>query len=114
MSRTLMQPKIYNLRLNLEQVQHTADGWVENRKLVDEDHLPLYDSQLQDILDQFRSQDVVIEVDIASQPDIDSDFEVARSTMDEIKQYLSDMSTDPHEFYQLSSKIERLEKVLFG
>lgn len=60
MSRVLLQPKLYSLRLNLEQVQHVSDGLIENRRNIEERHIELYDSQVEDILDQFRGQGVEI------------------------------------------------------
>lgn len=61
MTRTLMQPKIYNLRLNLEQVGFVAEGLTDNRSKVADESLPLYDSMVEDLFDQFRSQGLAIE-----------------------------------------------------
>ncbi len=63
----LLQPKQISLRLNLEQVQHIADGLLDNRAKFEGKDLDLYDSQTADVLEQFEQQRVFF-------PDVDLDI----------------------------------------
>lgn len=109
----MLQPKTIYLRLNLEQANHTIDGWVENRDNIVEEHLPLYDSQCRDIIDQLAGQGVHIEFEEVETEESD-DFQQAMDVMKDMVNFIQDASMDPMERGMLFGKLNKLNTVLFG
>jgi 3-isopropylmalate dehydratase small subunit len=109
-----MQPKLYHLRLSLEQLHHTTDGWVENRKCIDEDSLDLYDSQFADVLDQFQSQGVEILIDLEDQDTHEEEAREASEIMDLLYRDVLKSSMDEMERAIVVERIQKLNTLLFG
>jgi hypothetical protein len=103
---------MYSLRLNLEQLNNVIDGWVENRKHIEENSLDSYDAQFQDILEQFSRQGV--EVIIEPENDRIDDEQKAHDLIDSMKDLITDLSMDRMEMALLLGRFTELEFVLFG
>lgn len=123
MSRVLLQPKIYQLRLNLEQVQHTTDGWVENRRRIADHSLPLYDSQMEDIFDQFRSQGIQVHLSDEHVETVEQEVRQALALIEEMKEIAIDLEgamnsrTQRHQSeqaYLIQEKLNQLRILLVG
>lgn len=96
----------------MEQIQHTADGWVENRKNIDPKYLPLYDSQMQDVMGQFASQDV--HIDLQLEDNQTDEASQAAALIYQINRNLEWFDIDPHEYQKIKNQINELKTILFG
>lgn len=97
----------------MEQTNHTVNGWVEGRKNIREDHLPLYDSLSQDIIQQLASQGVYVEFETNEEEESD-DAAKAKELMTELQQTIHLTSMDPSEYGILRDQLNKLNHVLFG
>ncbi len=111
-----LAPKLYYLRLDLEQVQHIFDGLIENRKLIDQQYLFLYDSSLQDLQDQMASQGVEIQLGEPSKEVSieDDEIEQVRHLLVDMQTYFNGMNVESHERETFDEKLSQLQKLLFG
>lgn len=106
-----MQPKKYSLRINLEQVSHLVDGLVENRKNISDSSLALYDSLIEDVFDQFKSQGIQITLE---EPEQDPDeVEQAKALLQLIEDKVFDC-TDDVAYAEIKQYINELKTVVFG
>lgn len=113
----LLQPKTVFLRLNLEQSTHVIDGLVENASNIEESSLPLYNSQVKDIISQLNEQGIDIvfeEAEAQTESEVNEDFVKATQLMREIRKWVYDLSIDPNELRLLNEKLTELNTVLFG
>lgn len=99
--------------MNLEQANHTIDGWVDNRKNIVEEHLPLYDSQCRDIIDQLAGQGINIEFEENDVEETD-DFQEARESVSRFVTLIHASSMDPMERRILLDELNTLNNVIFG
>lgn len=102
----------------MEQANHTIDGWIENRKNIVEEHLPLYDSLSRDILSQLHSQGVSVQFEQTDEQEHleENNEDMAKATriIHELAEYCHTLSMDSMEAQLLFSKVNEMNKVLFG
>ena len=108
---TTLQTKNYFLRVSLEQVQAIVDGLIENEVNIDESSMDIYDSNIEDIFDQFRSQGVDI-VRPALAPDEANEYQRASKLFDEIDFLLNNETDEDTEL--IATKVKALRTLVIG
>ncbi len=112
MTQVLQVRNIF-VRLNLEQVQHIMDGIVAQRKNIDMDSVPTYDSEMNNFIEQLEQQGIIVQIPKEEEAIEDADERQQAQTM--IAELYGMAMSSPSDMKQpLFNKIQQLEHLLFG
>lgn len=101
------------LRLNTEQVHHIINGVVLQRDEIDSDSLPIYDDQMNNVIEQLEQQGVYVQ--IAPKDEIIEDLtdkQKAQTLLAEL--YALAMSVPTEQKQAIFNKVQEFERLLFG
>ena len=109
----ILQVRDKFLRLNNEQVQHVLNGIVEQRKNIDPDSVPIYDGEMNNIIEQLEQQGVYVQ--IAPQDEAIADPDERQQAQTILAELYADAMSLPTDMKQgIFNKIQKLEHLLFG
>lgn len=100
-------------RLNLEQVQHIMDGIVAQRRNIDVDSLPTFDSEMNNFIEQLEQQGIVVQIP-ADEEVIEDVTEKQQAQTIIAELYAMAMSSPTDMKQHLFNKVQELEHLLFG
>lgn len=100
------------LRLSTEQVHHIVNGIVLQREEIDIDSIPIYDSEMNNVIEQLEQQGVYVKIEPPTPAEDISDMQKAQVVVAEL--YSMAMSVPTDQKQPLFNKLQELERILFG
>lgn len=110
---TVLQIRDKILRLNTEQVHHIVNGMVLQREEIDPGSIPMYDSEMNNVLEQLGQQGIYAKIEPKEITVTDpTEMQKAQTIVAELYSMAMIVPTDQKQ--PLFNKLQELEHLLFG
>lgn len=100
------------LRLSTEQVHHIINGIVLQREEIDPDSVPIYDVEMNNVIEQLEQQGVYVKIETPD-PVIEAGDEMKQAQTIVAQLYALSMSVPTDQKQALFNKLQELERLLF-